>query len=201
QIGMGNSSSQLPRDDEIETIAHETEFSRSQIVRLHARFVSLDKKGRGFLERDDLKNVPELAVNPLGDRIVDAFFTVGGSYDDGAFASVKRLDFRQFVRVLSFFQPIDRSKKNVHNRRTDKLKFAFIMYDLNKNGYITREEFVVILNSMVGANITSDQLDNITDRTFAEADMAKDGRISFEEFCKAMEKTDIEDKMSIRFLH
>ena len=32
------------------------------------------------------------------------------------------------------------------------------MYDLNKNGFITREEFKVILNSMVGANITSEQV-------------------------------------------
>lgn len=35
-----------------------------------------------------------------------------------------------------------------------------MMYDLNRNGYITREEFKVILNSMVGANITADQVHN-----------------------------------------
>lgn len=28
------------------------------------------------MSRDDFLNVPELAVNPLGDRIVDAFFTL-----------------------------------------------------------------------------------------------------------------------------
>lgn len=75
------------------------------------------------------------------------------------------------------------------------------MYDLNKNDYITREEFKVILNSMVGANITSDQLDKIADRTIEEADADRDGKISFDEFCRAMEKTDIEEKMSIRFLN
>ena len=31
------------------------------------------------------------------------------------------------------------------------------MYDLNKNGYITRDEFKFILNMMVGSNITPDQ--------------------------------------------
>jgi len=75
------------------------------------------------------------------------------------------------------------------------------MYDLNKNGYITRDEFKVILNMMVGANITAEQLDSIADRTITEADFDQDGKISFEEFCRAMEKTDIEQKMSIRFLN
>ncbi|GMT06170.1 hypothetical protein PENTCL1PPCAC_28344 [Pristionchus entomophagus] len=193
-VRMGNSSSLMLRDEEIEEISRETEFNRNQIVRLYSRFLSLDKKGQGFLEREDLMNVPELAVNPLGDRIVDAFFTLAGKDD-------KHLNFRQFVQVLAYFQPIDKSKKNQLNDRSKKLKFAFMMYDLNRNGYITREEFKVILNSMVGANITADQLDKIADRTIEEADADQDGKISFDEFCKAMEKTDIEDKMSIRFLN
>lgn len=35
---------------------------------------------------------------------------------------------------------------------------AFAMYDLNKNGYITRNEFKVILNMMVGSDISSEQV-------------------------------------------
>lgn len=30
--------------------------------------------GKGVLDRDDFFNIPELEVNPLGDRIIDAFF-------------------------------------------------------------------------------------------------------------------------------
>ncbi|CAD6195403.1 unnamed protein product [Caenorhabditis auriculariae] len=180
---MGNSSSLMLRDEEIEEIMRETEFNRNQI------------KGQGYLSRDDFLNVPELAVNPLGDRIVDAFFTLAGDNEQ------QQLNFRQFTRILAHFQPVSRSKTNVLNSRRDKLLFAFKMYDLNKNNYITREEFKVILNCMVGANITSEQLDKIADRTIEEADADKDGKISFDEFCKAMEKTDIEEKMSIRFLN
>uniref|UniRef100_A0A1I8EF91 EF-hand domain-containing protein n=1 Tax=Wuchereria bancrofti TaxID=6293 RepID=A0A1I8EF91_WUCBA len=152
--------------------------SRNQIVRLYSRFLSLDKQGRGYLDRDDFLRIPELAINPLGDRIVDAFFTE--TEDLG-----QKINFREFIRVLAHFRPI----------------IAFSMYDLNKNGFITRDEFKVILNMMVGANITAEQLESIADRTISEADIDKDGKISFDEFCRAMEKTDIEQKMSIRFLN
>ncbi|VBB32134.1 unnamed protein product [Acanthocheilonema viteae] len=80
---MGNSSSLMLQEDEIQVISAETGFllssfvsvSRNQIVRLYSRFLSLDKQGRGYLDRDDFLRIPELAINPLGDRIVDAFFT------------------------------------------------------------------------------------------------------------------------------
>lgn len=49
--------------------------SKNQIVRLYSRFLSLDRQGRGYLDREDFLRIPELAINPLGDRIVDAFFT------------------------------------------------------------------------------------------------------------------------------
>ncbi|KAK6109432.1 calcium-binding protein, putative [Brugia malayi] len=191
---MGNSSSLMLQEDEIQAISAETGFSRNQIVRLYSRFLSLDKQGRGYLDRDDFLRIPELAINPLGDRIVDAFFTE--TEDLG-----QKINFREFIRVLAHFRPISKEKRNILNSREEKLKFAFSMYDLNKNGFITRDEFKVILNMMVGANITAEQLESIADRTISEADIDNDGKISFDEFCRAMEKTDIEQKMSIRFLN
>jgi len=191
---MGNNSSLMLQDDEIRQISTETGFSRNQIVRLYSRFLSLDKQGRGFLDRDDFLRIPELAINPLGDRIVDAFFT---ETDDNE----QKINFHEFIRVLAHFRPINKNKPHPLNSRDAKLRFAFTMYDLNKNGFITRDEFQVILNMMVGANITAEQLESIADRTITEADHDGDGKISFDEFCAAMEKTDIEQKMSIRFLN
>jgi Ca2+-binding EF-hand superfamily protein len=55
---------------------------------------------------------------------------------------------------------------------------------------------------MIGSNMTtSEQIDHIAERTLLEADLDRDGKISFEEFCYAMERTDINQKMSIRFLN
>uniref|UniRef100_A0AC35TKB3 Calcineurin B-like protein 1 n=1 Tax=Rhabditophanes sp. KR3021 TaxID=114890 RepID=A0AC35TKB3_9BILA len=192
---MGNSACSLMlQDDEIKLIAEETGFAKNQIVRLYSRFLSLDRHSRGYLDREDFLRIPELAINPLGDRIVDAFFSDKNEVD-------KKINFRDFIRVLAHFRPIQTPQKVNINSRDEKLKFAFSMYDLNKNGYITREEFKVILNMMVGANITEEQLDCIAERTITEADTDHDGKISFDEFCKAMQKTDIEQKMSIRFLN
>ena len=39
-----------------------------------SRFVKLDRDHKGFLTREDLLSIPELRINPLGDRIVHAFF-------------------------------------------------------------------------------------------------------------------------------
>jgi len=203
---MGQGSSLMLQDEEISEIAGETGFSKNQIVRLYSRFLNLDRQGRGYLDREDFLRIPELAINPLGDRIVDAFFTESVNHSDTNQRTYteyddNKINFRQFVRVLAHFRPTNKSRPNEINSRINKLRFAFSMYDLNKNNYITREEFKFILNMMVGSNITTDQLESIADRTITEADLDKDGKISFEEFCRAMERTDIEQKMSIRFLN
>ena len=72
------------------------------------------------------------------------------------------------------------------------------MYDLDGDNFISKEEVLAVLTMMVGTNnISKEQLSSISERTIKEADGNKDKMISFDEFCKAMEKIDIETKMSI----
>ena len=77
---------------------------------------------------------------------------------------------------------------------------AFRMYDLDGDNRISREELLAVLTMMVGANISEEQLLSIAERTIMEADTNKDNLISFEEFKTVLERTDVEQKMSIRFL-
>jgi calcineurin B family protein 1 len=130
----------------------------------------------------------------LGDRIVQAFFAETDGYEE-------RLNFRQFMRVLARFRPTKKNRENKLNSREDKLRFAFKMYDLDDDQKISREELLSVLHMMVGSNISTEQLSNIADRTIMEADKDGDQCITFEEFCKTLERTDVEEKMSIRFLH
>lgn len=80
---------------------------------MYSRFTSLDRGDCGTLSRDDFLRIPELAINPLCERIVHAFFA--DSTDD-------RVNFRQFMNVLAHFRPIKAKKENKLNSREDKLK-------------------------------------------------------------------------------
>merc|ERR1712213_83425 len=189
-IIMGNSRSSLQlQPEDITAIQEETGFNQNQIERLYSRFSSLDKQDKGYLSR-------ELAINPLGDRIVHAFFFESRSGDED------KVDFKDFVRVLAHFRPIKKSaEKNKLNTRMEKLHFAFRMYDLDGDDKISKEELLAVLTMMVGNNISTEQLISIAERTIHEADLDKDDLISFEEFAKVLERTDVEQKMSIRFLN
>ncbi|KAJ8411926.1 hypothetical protein AAFF_G00155640 [Aldrovandia affinis] len=194
---MGSRASTLLREEEIEEIKKETGFSHSQITRLYSRFTSLDKGENGTLSREDFQRIPELAINPLGDRIINAFFPEGED----------QVNFRGFMRTLAHFRPIEDNEKNKDpnseplNSRTNKLLFAFRLYDLDRDDKISRDELLQVLRMMVGVNISDEQLGSIADRTIQEADQNGDNSISFNEFIKVLEKVDVEQKMSIRFLH
>merc|ERR1712038_2118737 len=193
---MGNSkSSLLLTQENITQISSETGFNQNQIERLYSRFSSLDKQDKGYLSRENFLRIPELAINPLGDRIVHAFFFGSRSGDED------KVDFKDFVRVLAHFRPIKKSaEKNKLNTRMEKLHFAFRMYDLDGDDKISKEGLLAVLTMMVGNNISEEQLMSIAERTIHEADEDKDTLISFDEFCKVLERTDVEQKMSIRFL-
>ncbi|MED6291177.1 Ca2+-binding actin-bundling protein (actinin), alpha chain (EF-Hand protein superfamily) [Characodon lateralis] len=148
--------------------------------------------------REDFQRIPELAINPLGDRIINAFFPEGED----------QVNFKGFMRTLAHFRPIEDNEKNKNppaneplNSRTNKLLFAFRLYDLDRDDKISRDELLQVLRMMVGVNISDDQLGSIADRTIQEADTNGDSCISFQEFMKVLEKVDVEQKMSIRFLH
>ena len=49
---------------------------------------------------------------------------------------------------------------------------------------------------MVGSNLKDTQLQQVVDKTMRSVDCNQDGKISFEEFCKIVEKTDFEKKLS-----
>ncbi|XP_057299659.1 calcineurin B homologous protein 1-like [Hydractinia symbiolongicarpus] len=189
---MGSKCSTIQLDEsDIEEIQKETGFSPSQIKRLYSRFSNLDKDNNAFLSRNDLLRIPELAINPLGRRIIDSFFV--STEDEG-------INFSQFVGVLSRFRRCEEKTQCQLNTRENKLKYAFKMYDIDNTGMISKQNIEHMLTLMVGSNKSSEQLTAIADRTMQEADEDKDGYLSYEEFSKAMDKVDFQSKMSIRFL-
>lgn len=45
--------------------------------------------------------------------------------------------------------------------------------------------------------VTNDDIAQIVDKTIMEADLDKDGKISFEEFAKMVESTDVSNSMTL----
>ena len=99
------------------------------------------------------------------------------------------VDFQEFVSGLSAFS----SKGN----KEQKLQFAFKVYDIDRDGYISNGELFIVLKMMVGSNLKDQQLQQIVDKTIMEADLDKDGKISFEEFTRMVENTDVSMSMTL----
>ena len=65
---------------------------------------------------------------------------------------------------------------------TELLKMAFELFDVNKDGVLTKDELTEAFKSL------GDKNDLVVDHTFKTADKNADGKIQFEEFCKYLGK-------------
>jgi Ca2+-binding EF-hand superfamily protein len=77
-------------------------FNHREIQCLYKRFRSLDKRHKGYISEDELLSIPELAISPLAQRVVQVFHNI---------------NFKDFVRMLAAFS--DRAS------REEKLEFMF----------------------------------------------------------------------------
>uniref|UniRef100_A0A7E4VWG1 Ca2+ sensor ef-hand superfamily n=1 Tax=Panagrellus redivivus TaxID=6233 RepID=A0A7E4VWG1_PANRE len=187
-MGLKNTKLDLPED--ADDICKTTGFNHGQLARLYRRFKHLSD-GETYLTRDQLKNLRAVSDNPLGDRILEAFF-----FDDPECQETKKMTFNQFAHVLARFRPGNSGPANEINSKENKLKFAFSMYDITNDGYISYDEFIYVLKLVLGDH---EQIETIAERSIAEADVTKNGRLSFDEFSQAMEHVAVDQKMSMRF--
>ena len=167
--------------EELEQLQEGTSLTQAQILRLHKRFKKLDKDGNGTISREEFNSIPALAANPLLERVLTVFDTDGD----------QNVDFKEFVRALAIFS------NEVEKR--EKLLFTFKMYDIDSDGKISNKDLFQTLQIMVGTNLTEVQLQQIVDKTFIEADLDRDGFITFPEFEKIVMSSDYGDKLTLQF--
>ncbi|KAI5293440.1 Calcineurin subunit B [Ascosphaera acerosa] len=165
--------------DVLDNIVKTFNFDRDEVERLMKRFKKLDKDNSGTIERDEFLSLPQVSSNPLATRMIAIFDDDGGG----------DVDFQEFVAGLSAF-----SSKGAQE---EKLRFAFKVYDMDRDGYISNGELFLVLKMMVGNNLKDMQLQQIVDKTIMEADMDGDGKISFEEFTRMVENTDVSMSMTL----
>ena len=153
-------------------------FTTKQVQRLYSRFKTLDKRDCGYLVREDLLCIPEVNINPLGERLIDVIMEDYGENN--------KINFKQFIFLLAKFrQGKLKSVTTEFNTRENKLRFLFDvsttivrerasrsfvlqMYDRNHDMRIDRAELLEVLKMMVGGNIHDDQIATIADHTIGE---------------------------------
>ncbi|XP_062502636.1 calcineurin subunit B type 1-like [Corticium candelabrum] len=169
---MGNETS-IPEDLGITT------FDPEEIRRLGKRFQKMDLDKNGLLSVDEFMALPELQQNPLVQRVIEIFDQDGNG----------EIDFKEFIEGVSQF--------SVKGDRESKLKFAFQIYDIDNDGFISNGELFQVLKMMVGTNLKDIQLQQIVDKTIIIADLDGDGKISYQEFCALVGNTDVPSKMVV----
>ena len=105
---------------------------------------SPNQDGSGTIEREEFLQLPQVSSNPLATRMIAIFDEDGGG----------DVDFQEFVNGLSAFS----SKGN----KEDKLRFAFKVYDIDRDGYISNGELFIVLKMMVGSNLKDQQLQQVS---------------------------------------
>eukprot|EP01071_Lankesteria_metandrocarpae_P002744 Lankesteria_metandrocarpae@DN2527_c0_g1_i1.p2 len=175
---MGNTHGQLTPQEQKELV-QAANFNERDIKRIYKRFRALDTNQNGELDPHELFDVPEIADNPLVRRVVSVFDT----NSDG------RVSFIEFLVGLA--------KLTAGTDRMQKTKFAFDIYDVNKDGQISNGELFSVMKMMVGNNLSDHQLQQLVDRTIMSADRNGDGMISFDEFNEMVSHIDIADKLRI----
>ncbi|CAM0138104.1 Calcineurin subunit B [Umbelopsis sp. WA50703] len=170
---MGQNGSQL------EDMVNSSNFSAEEIQRLYKRFMKLDKDNSGSIDREEFLSIPQIANNPLASRMIAIFDEDGGG----------DVDFKEFIKGLSAF--------SAKGNQREKLEFAFKVYDMDRDGYISNGELFLVLKMMVGNNLKDNQLQQIVDKTIMEADKDQDGKISFDEFLVMVENTDVAKQMTL----
>lgn len=178
--------------------------------RLYKRFIKLDKNNSGSIDREEFLAIPQIANNPLAQRMIAIFDEDGGG----------DVDFKEFMNGLSAFSSRGNKQEKMkckpllsisircnlaqhfslfhrHSYHFELLIVAFKVYDIDRDGYISNGELFLVLKMMVGNNLRDQQLQQIVDKSIMEADLDGDGKISFEEFMNIVEATDIGKQMTL----
>ncbi|RNF22116.1 calcineurin B subunit [Trypanosoma conorhini] len=167
---MGEASSLTP--EEMRKLQEATALSEAQILRLHQRFTMLDRAGQGTITAEVFSSIASVASNPLLGRVLKVLDSTGdGKIDFAKFAKAlavfsPQADKREKLRFTYKMYDFDGDDKISNRDLFETLKImvgtnltevqlqqivdkTFIEVDLNRDGYITFDEFeqLTLLNN------------------------------------------------------
>ncbi|XP_044190710.1 recoverin-like [Thunnus albacares] len=129
---MGNSKSGAVSKEILEDLKLNTKFSETEIVQWYENFKKQCPTGR--ISKEEFQSIyskffPDSDANTYAQHVFRSFDT----NDDGT------LDFKEYIIALHMTST---------GKTTRKLEWAFSLFDVDKNGYITKSEVTEICSSI-----------------------------------------------------
>ncbi|KAM4705161.1 calaxin [Rhinophrynus dorsalis] len=160
-------------------------FSKNEVeclIRLYHTIVGrpIEPNTRGGIDRNTFRNILHNTFGMTDDMIMDRVFR-GFDKDNDSYISVT-----EWIEGLSVF---------LRGSLDEKIKYCFGVYDLNGDGYISREEmFHMLKNSLLKQPTEEDPDEGIKDLveiTLKKMDYDHDSKLSFMDFEKAVREENL----------
>lgn len=151
------------------------EFSEKELQELRIAFDLLDRNQDGKVTTREFK----IMLNNLGIEIKDD--RVEEIIRCASHTGRELIDENDFLKFVKQIQDLSEIQDNTHEDEKQNLLAAFNVFDLDSDGFITKDELRIAME-MIGEDITEDQLTQI----MLVADTDKDGKINFDEFCQLL---------------
>ncbi|XP_053323619.1 calaxin [Spea bombifrons] len=158
-------------------IKHFTKNEVESLIRLYYTIVGrpIDPNTRGGIDRNTFRNILHNTFEMTDDMIMDRVFR-GFDKDNDSYVNVT-----EWIEGLSVF---------LRGTLDEKIKYCFAVYDLNGDGYISREEmFHMLKNSLLKQPSEEDPDEGIKDLveiTLKKMDYDHDSKLSYSDFDKAV---------------
>ncbi|TMW61506.1 hypothetical protein Poli38472_012697 [Pythium oligandrum] len=157
--------------DQVQAFVLATHFSDDEIVALHLHYdlISSTKREDGLIDRSEFQTALGFTVKES--LYVDRIFQLFDANNDSF------IGFDEFLQSISVLS----SKGSTE----EKLKFSFDVLDFDRDGKLSKQELLSMLEACIQENsisIPKECLETIVDKTIQDVDLDKDGFISYDEY-------------------
>eukprot|EP01103_Thecamoeba_quadrilineata_P020119 TRINITY_DN8474_c0_g1_i1.p1 TRINITY_DN8474_c0_g1~~TRINITY_DN8474_c0_g1_i1.p1 ORF type:complete len:187 (-),score=29.75 TRINITY_DN8474_c0_g1_i1:54-614(-) len=168
---MGNSQT-VHIKKEFDDLNKHTHFDSKELKAIYKQFKK--ESPQGVITRAEFKEVMK-QMGVVDGFLQDLIFNMFDYNKDG------NVQFPEFVHALSIM---------TRGTPEEKLEFGFNMYDIDKNGFITKDEMSQVVDSfykLVGPMVTFsgkryESSQQLVEDFFEQMDVNGDGKVSFEEY-------------------